>query len=154
FPVDIRGIANSGMLSAGEELTHDQFNQTVRASQPDDMTSYSSATDQREGEAANSRLAMSAVAGETGGTVLAGSNNIEDVVGRAHKLWSSYYVLAFVPERVTENSAPAYHKIRVSVDRHSVQVLARRGYISRPQKLISADSEIGRDLVEAAVSPI
>jgi len=154
FPVDIRGIANSGMPSAGEELTHDQFNQTVRASQPDDMTSYSSATDQREGEAANSRLAMSAVAGETGGTVLAGSNNIEDLLGRAHKLWSSYYVLAFVPERVTENSAPAYHKIRVSVDRHSVQVLARRGYISRPQKLISADSEIGRDLVEAAVSPI
>ncbi len=154
FPVDIRGIANSGIHSAGEELTYDQFNQTVRASQPDDMTSYASATDQREGEAANSRLAMSAVAGETGGTVLAGSNNIEDLLGRAHKLWSSYYVIAFVPERLAENSSPAYHKIKVSVDRHGVQVLARRGYVSRPQTLISKDSEIDRDLLEAAVSPI
>ena len=154
FPVDIRGITNPGMLSAGNELTHDQFEQTVRASQPDDLTSYANATDQREGEAANAGLAMAAVAKETGGTVLAGSNNIDELLGRAQRLWSSYYVLAFVPERPAENSPPAYHKIKVNVDRKGVRILARRGYVSRPEALISADTEIQRDLVEAASAPV
>lgn len=154
FPLDIRGIANPGLLSAGNELTHDQFDQTIRASQPDDLTSYANATDQRQGEAANAGLAMSAVAGETGGTVLAGSNNIEDLLARAQKLWSSYYVLAFAPERPPDNSPPAYHKIKVSVDRSGVQILARRGYLSRPEALMSAETEIQRDLVEAATSPV
>lgn len=126
----------------------------MRASQPDDLTPYANATDQRQGEAANAGLAMAAVAGETGGTVLAGSNNIEDLLGRAGKLWRSYYVLAFVPEKPPENRPPAYHKINVSVDRKGVKILARRGYVSRTQSLISADAEINRDLVEAAVTPI
>lgn len=154
FPLDIRGISNPGLLNAGEELTHDQFEQTVRASQPDDLSTYANATDLRQGEAANAGLAMTAVAAETGGTVLAGSNDIDQLLGRARKLWASYYVLAFVPDKPAENSAPAYHKIKVDVDRKGVKILARRGYVSRPEALISADSEIERDLREAAVSPI
>ena len=35
-----------------------------------------------------------------------------------------------------------------------MKILARRGYVSRPEALISADSEIERDLLEAAASPI
>ena len=57
--------------------------------------------------------------------MLAGSNNIEELLDRAHKLWSSYYMLAFVPERPAENSPPAYHKIKVNVDRKGVRILAR-----------------------------
>ena len=154
FPLDIRGIANPGLLNASNELTHDQFNQTMRANQPDDLTSYANATDQREGEAANAGLAMSAVASETGGAVLAGSNNIEDLLGRAHRLWSSYYVLAFVPETLQSNRVPKYHTIKVSVDRSGVQILSRRGYVSRPETMISTDAEIQRDLSEAASSPV
>lgn len=154
FPLDIRGIANPGLLSAGQELTHDEFNQVSRGSQADDMSSYSNPLDLRQGEAANAALAMSTVAAETGGTVLAGSNDIDELLGRARKLWASYYALAFVPERPEDNSGPAYHKIKVNVDRKGVRILARRGYVSRPEALISADSEIQRDLSEAAVSPI
>lgn len=97
---------------------------------------------------------MSTVAAETGGTVLAGSNDIDELLGRARKLWASYYALAFVPEGPADNSRPAYHKIKVNVDRKGVRILARRGYVSRPEALISGDSEIQRDLREAAVSPI
>lgn len=154
FPLDIRGILNPGLLNAGKELTHNEFDQTVRASQPDDLSTYANATDLREGEGANAGLAMTAVAAETGGTVLAGSNNIDELLGRARKLWGSYYVLAFIPEKPKDDSAPAYHKIKVNVDRKGVTILARRGYVSRPEALISADSEIQRDLREAAVSPI
>lgn len=118
------------------------------------MSSYSNPLDLRQGEAANAALAMNTVAGETGGAVLAGSNDIDELLGRARKLWTSYYVLAFVPERPEDNSAPTYHKIKVNVNRKGVRILARRGYVSRPESLISADTEIQRDLREAAFSPI
>jgi VWFA-related protein len=153
FPVDIRGIANPGMLSAQGGLSHDEFQQTVRGSLVDDLNPYSNRTDLREGEAANAVLAMDAVAAETGATVLAGSNDVAELLGRAHKLWASYYVLAFVPKKPANDNAPAYHKIKVTVDRPGVQILARRGYVSRPETLISADTEIQRDLLEAAASP-
>lgn len=154
FPLDIRGIANPGLLSAAEEMSHDEFNQTVRGSQADDMSTYANPTDLWQGEAANAGLAMDAVAGETRATVLAGSNDIAELLGRANKLWSSYYVLAFVPDKPADNGQAAYHKIKVSVDPKGVQILARRGYVSRPEALISADEEIRRDLVEAAVAPV
>lgn len=155
FPVDIRGIANPGLLSAGSDLTHDDFEQTFRrGTQPDDLSPYANPTDMRQGEAANARLGMDTVAAETGGTVLAGSNDIDELLGRARKLWSNYYVLAFVPEKPAENNAPAYHKIKVNVDRKGVKILARHGYVSRPEALNSAEEEIQRDLREAAASPI
>lgn len=155
FPVDIRGIANPGMVSAGNGLSHDDFEQTFRrGSQPDDLSSYANPTGLRQGEAANARLAMDAVATETGGTVLAGSNNINELLGRAGRLWSNYYVLAFTPEQGEDDSAPRYHKIKVNVARKGVHVLARRGYISRSGSVIFADSEIERDLLEAATSPV
>ena len=118
------------------------------------MSTYANPSDLRQGEAANAGLAMDAVAGETGAIVLAGSNDIAELLGRANKLWSSYYVLAFVPENPADNGRAAYHRIKVSVDRRGVQILARRGYVSRPEALVSADAEIHRDLVEAAVSPV
>lgn len=154
FPMEIRGIANPGLLSAGQTMSKSEFEQTIRGSYGDDMSSYANPTDLREGEAANAGLAMSAVAAETGGTVLAGSNNIEDLLGRAHRLWSSYYVLAFVPEIPQDNSAPKYHTIKVSVDRKGVQILSRRGYVSRSETLISTDAEVQRDLLDAASSPV
>jgi VWFA-related protein len=154
FPVDIRGIGNPGMLPSGDKLTHDEFQQTFRGSDAVDMSPYPNPTAMREGEAANATLAMDTVAGETGGTVLAGSNDIDKLLSRAYKLWASYYVLAFVPEKPADDSAPAYHKIKVTVDKGGVRLLARKGYVSRPEALISSEAEIQRDLVEAASSPI
>jgi hypothetical protein len=97
---------------------------------------------------------MYTVAGETGGTVLAGSNDIGELLSRAHNLWANYYVLAFGPEKPANKNVPSYHKITVSVDRHGVHVLARRGYVTRPQVLLSSEKEIQRDLIEAAASSI
>jgi hypothetical protein len=118
------------------------------------MSPYANPTAFRQGEAANAFLAMDTVAAETGGTVLAGSNDIAELLSRACKLWANYYVLAFVPEEPAANSPPAYHKIKVNVDRKGVKILARKGYVSRPEKLISSGAEIQRDLIEAATSPI
>src|SRR6266446_3855902 len=154
FPVDVRGIVNTGLLNAGEDQTHEEFQQSVRGSQPVDMSPYSGMTDFRQGEAANALLAMDSVAAETGATVLAGSNDVGKLFDRAHKLWGNYYVLAFVPEKTANENVASYHKISVKVQRPGVHTLARRGFITRPDAMISADSEIQRDLAEAAASPI
>ena len=58
FPVDIRGVGNSGLKKPDETPSHPEFVQTAAQSQPSDSTVYSSATAQRQGEAANAIMAM------------------------------------------------------------------------------------------------
>jgi VWFA-related protein len=154
FPVDVRGVVNTGMLADEKFHTHEDFRQSLGGTQWGDMSPYSSPTGFRQGEAANAALAMDTVASETGATVLAGSNDIGELLGKAHKLWANYYVLAFVPEKPANDSIPSYHKIKVDVDRRGVHVLSRRGYVTRPEKMIAAETEIERDLTEAAASPV
>ena len=154
FPVDIRGVANPGLVPIEGFRTHDEFRQSLGGPQPGDMSPYSGPTGFRQGEAANAVLGMDSVASETGGMVLAGSNDIGELLSRAHKLWANYYVLAFVPDKPANENVPSYHKIKVNVDRGGIHILARRGYVTRPAKLISSDAEIQRDLTEAAASPI
>jgi VWFA-related protein len=154
FPVNLTGITNTGLRSLEGFSAHGETMPDSRPSQPGDMTVYAQGTNMRQGEAAHSILAMDSVAKETGGAVLAGSNDIGELLGRAHKLWVNYYVLAFVPPSSKNENALSYHKISVSVHRHGVRVLARKGYVSRPESMIYAESEIQRDLMEAANSPI
>ena len=154
FPVDVRGVANSGVLEAEDELTHSEFQQTVRGSQAVDESPYGQLPDFRQGEANNAVLAMDTVAAETGAKVLSGRNDIEKLLDRAEQLWANYYVLSFVPENPANDKAAAYHHIEVKIDRSGARVLARRGYLSRPQTLVSSDAEIKHDLAEAAASPI
>jgi VWFA-related protein len=154
FPVDVRGIGNSGMRNAGESQTHEEFEQSVRGTQYFDMSPYSGISDMRDSEAANSVLAMDSVAGETGATVLAGSNRVENLLDRAHKLWANYYVLSFVPDQPGNDKAAAYHRIQVKLDRPGTHVLARRGFLTRPEAMLSSEFEIQRDIAEAVNSPI
>jgi VWFA-related protein len=154
FPVDVRGLGNSGNLPAGESLTHEEFQQSVRGSQAVDMSPYSSPTDFRQGEAANAVLAMDGVAAETGAALLAGNNDVGALIDRAQRIWSNYYVLTFVPESSTGGRRATYHKLKVRINRHGLKVLARRGFSIRPEELISAETEIQHDLEEATNSPI
>jgi len=154
FPLDIRGLQNSGLLRAEQRVTHDEFSLGLEGSQPSDMSPYSNATALRQGEAANSLLAMESVATETGGVVLSGSNDISKLFDRVQQLWAGHYVLTFVPEKVPDNAPSAYHKIKVKIRRQGVKVLARRGYVTRPLRLISGEEEIRTDLREALNSPI
>jgi len=154
FPVDVRGIGNSALVNAGDTLTHEEFNHSIGGTQWYDKSPYSGLSDMREGEAANAVLAMDSVAGETGATVLAGSNRVENLLDRAHKLWANYYVLSFTPEKSANEKAAAYHKIQVKLDRPGAHVLARRGFLTRPDAVLSSESEIQRDIAEAVTSPI
>lgn len=105
FPIDVRGVKNTGSASPSEELSHEEFNQTVRGTQPESVSIYAGSTDRREGEAANAALAMETFARETGGEVLRGSNDLESLLRRARETWDAYYVLSFVPPAGGEKQA-------------------------------------------------
>jgi len=154
FPVDIRGVGNPGLKKPDETPSHPEFVQTAALSQPGDSVAYSSATSQRQGEAANAVMAMETAAVETGGRVLAGSNDLSGLLGRAQSLWSSYYVLAFAPEPEPQGKSPVYHRIEVKVPGRAVEVLYRRGYSARPESLIASDDELKRDVGDASSSPV
>ena len=154
FPVDIRGVGNPGLKKPDETPSHSEFLQTAAQTQPSDSTIYSSATSQRQGEAANAIMAMETAAVETGGRVLAGSNDLSGLLGRAQSLWSSYYVLAFAPVPERQGKSPVYHRIEVKVPGRAVEVLCRRGYSARPESLIASDDELKRDVGEASSSPV
>jgi hypothetical protein len=154
FPVDIRGVGNPGLKPPGETPSHPEFMQNLAMSQPGANSVYSSATSQREGEAANAILAMETAAVETGGQVLRGSNDLSELLGRAQNLWSSYYVLAFQPQTESRGKSPVYHRIEVKVPGRAVQVLYRRGYVARPESLIASNDELKRDVADAANSPV
>jgi VWFA-related protein len=154
FPVDIRGVVNPGLKKPDETPSHPEFLQTAAQSQPGDTTVYPSATSQRQGEAANAIMAMETAAVETGGRVLAGSNDLSALLGRAQSLWSSYYMLAFTPEPESQGKQPVYHRIEVKVPGRAVELLYRRGYSARPESLIASDDELKRDVGEASSSPV
>ncbi len=154
FPVDLRGVVNTGLLGADQEESHQGFRQAIMGSQPTDGSPYSNMASQRQGEAANAVQAMQTAAEETGGVVLQGTNEIAKLMDRAEKYWRSYYVLSFVPETPDTNAKPAYHRIEVKVDRPVTRLLARRGFVSRPAAMVSSMQEVRRDMTEASQSPV
>ncbi|HEX3748127.1 MAG TPA: VWA domain-containing protein [Bryobacteraceae bacterium] len=154
FPVDIRGAVNPGLMQADEASTHATFAGQASLAQPGARSEYTSVTSMRQGEAANGTLAMETAAAETGGQVLAGNNDLSKLLVKAQNLWSDYYVLAFSPDAGAGEKAPSYHRIEVKVPGHGGQVLYRRGYLSRPEKLVASTDESRRDVTEASMSPV
>jgi VWFA-related protein len=154
FPVDIRGIINPGLASAAEHTSHADIMHSLAESQPWESEAYPTTTSRRQGEAANAVLAMETAAVETGGRVLKGSNDLSELLGRAQGVWSSYYVLAFTPKPRGNGKGAAYHRIEVKVPGHPVQVLFRRGYVTRPESVIDSAEEIKRDMMDATASPV
>ena len=154
FPVDIRGAVNPGLQKPDETPSHATFMETLALNQPGAAAAYPSAVSQRQGEAANADLAMSTAAVETGGQVLAGTNDLSSLLGRAQNLWSSYYVLSFAPAPDSQDKSAVYHRIEVKTPGRSGQLLYRRGYVSRPEKLIASKEELRHDVTEATTSPV
>jgi VWFA-related protein len=154
FPVDVRGEFNVGLGNIAEGQSHTEFTQTLHGTQPGDGSSYSNMTDFRQGETGRALQAMQEVAAETGGEVLAGSNDLAGLLNHAQGLWTYYYVLGFDPGRVSSGKQLKYHRIEVKVRTHTTKILARQGYFIRPAALLTSQDEIQRDISEASRSPL
>jgi len=128
FPIDIRGVKNTGLLNPSQELSHEEFNQVARrGSQPEDSNIYAGSTERREGEAANAVLAMESCARETGGEVLRGGNDLNTLLQRARNSWDVYYILSFVPPPAKAKQR-RYLPLKVRVKQRGVRVLHRQGF--------------------------
>jgi VWFA-related protein len=153
-PVDVRGQANTGMSDWMNHHARSETLQDLAGSQPADSNLYTNMTDFRQGESANSTLAMLSAAAETGGIVYRGSNDLAGQLARAQETESYYYLLGFDPRGVSGGNGWKYHRIEVKVKRHGVHLLARRGFVSRPETLIASEGEAQNDIREAANSPV
>jgi VWFA-related protein len=153
-PVDVRGQANVGMSDWMNHHARSETLQDLAGSQPADSNLYANMTDFRQGESANSTLAMLSAAAETGGIVYRGSNDLAGQLTRAQETESYYYLLGFDPRGVSGGNGWKYHRIEVKVNPHGVHLLARRGFVSRPETLIASEGEAQNDIREAANSPV
>jgi hypothetical protein len=153
-PVDVRGAANVGLADWTNHHSRSEMLQDLAASQPADSNPYTNMTDFRQGESANSTLAMLGAAAETGGIAYRGSNDLAGLLTRAQEIESHYYLLSFDPRGVFSGNGFRYHRIEVKVKRHGIYLLARRGFVTRPQALIASEAETRNDIREAANLPV
>lgn len=81
--------------------------------------------------------AMEQAARATGGTALAGNNDLWQLLRRAQQDWRNYYLLSFQPPADPPRQV-RYHHIRVRVDRPGLTVRARRGYMTQAPQVLAA----------------
>ncbi|MEP6819658.1 MAG: VWA domain-containing protein [bacterium] len=108
------------------------------------------------GELLASQDAMNALAGDTGGRAVFNANSLGPGLSRALKETSTYYLLAWKPERESQQSK--FRRIDVKVvGRPDLTVQVRRGFFDRePENAMTAKAEKaakGKKENEAVTSP-
>jgi hypothetical protein len=111
-------------------------NVTIHTLDPRDLSSRGWASPSNE-----------ALAADTGGRVLARSNDFTRGLRAVMADASTYYLLGYVPERVPFDGK--FHRISVSVKRKGLRVLARKGYWAP-----TVDERRPRDTVPAAPAEV
>ena len=73
---------------------------------------------------------MKQVAEQTGGEAFVGTNDLKRAMQRSMDDGSTYYTLAYTPDKIDPETA--FHRIEVKVDHPDVKLAYRRGYYSSP----------------------
>lgn len=86
------------------------------------------------------------VANETGGKYYRGSNFLDNAINKGLQLEQGYYLIGYEPDDETFKGKD-FHKIEVKINRPSLQVSSRSGFLGKPDsetpsKLKTADSEL------------
>jgi VWFA-related protein len=94
------------------------------------------------------------LAGDTGGRVIRNTNDLGQGLRRLERESRAYYPLGFEPTDVEDDGS--FHRLGVKVDRHGVEVLARKGYYAPSREGDPAPEEggLGPVLQSAVDSPI
>lgn len=104
----------------------DQMQEIARAASRGNVTIYPLDPRGLGTAARGARDTMYQLAAESGGRVIANTNDASIGLSRVMRDTSAYYVLGYQPTRVEDDGR--YHKISVRVKRPGVHVLAREGY--------------------------
>ncbi|HXW56629.1 MAG TPA: VWA domain-containing protein [Candidatus Cybelea sp.] len=123
YPVDARGV----------EVEQGFFDQGPGNSLKPQVTPLNGEDD----EHAMSQVTMDEVAQDTGGKTCKNTNNLSGCVEAALEDSSSYYELAYVPDRTKWDGR--FHRISVKTSRPGVKLAYRRGYFARDTENLIAE---------------
>jgi VWFA-related protein len=143
YPVDVRGLQGRGIdisTSATENgaWTSGENSQNYGQLMPGQTAAFS-----------EERATMRQVADQTGGEAFTGTNNLKRAMQRSMEDGTTYYTLAYTPDKVDPQTA--FHRIEVKVDRPDVRLAYRRGYYSSPQK--AAPPAVGAAALRGSLQP-
>jgi len=143
YPTDVRGLQGRGVdisTSASEagEWTKAQNSQN-----------YGNLLGEQTAAYADERKTMKDVADQTGGEAFMGTNDLKRAMRRSLDDGSTYYTLAYTPDKIDPQTA--FHHIEVKVNQPDVKLAYRRGYYSTPQK--APAPEVGAAALRGALQP-
>jgi VWFA-related protein len=119
YSMDARGLVAS-LTDAGSDSPFDPSGRLQRAN---------------SGELHASQDSLNALAADTGGKAIFNTNSLEPGLGRALKETSTYYLLAWKPERESQHSSK-FRRIEVKVvGKPDLNVQVRRGFFDREPEL-------------------
>ena len=108
---------------------------------------------QKGAELAETKDSLELLSNETGGFLVADSNDISGGVDRILDDQQGYYLLGYVPPESTFSpSNPRFHPLAVRVKRPGLRVRSRRGFIGRPTRTAAASTPANR-MIAAVTSP-
>lgn len=98
----------------------------------------------------NNQQVLYALADGTGGFVIVNTNNFKEGLDKIAQDTDDYYILGYVPPHPEHDGS--YHKIKVKVERHGVEIRARNGYFDVKSPDLLAGKPEGKVLEEHAAS--
>jgi VWFA-related protein len=143
YPTDVRGLQGRGVdisVSASESTEW-----TGARNAPN----YGNLIGQQTAAYADDRKTMKDIADQTGGQAFMGTNDLKLAMQRSLDDGSTYYTLAYTPDKIDPETA--FHRIEVKVSHPDVKLAYRRGYYSTGQKAPKA--EIGAAALRGALQP-
>jgi VWFA-related protein len=143
YPTDVRGLQGRGVditVSASES------GEWTKAENPQ---GYGNLMGQQTAVYAEDRKTMKTIAEQTGGEAFMGTNDLKAAMKRSLDDGSTYYTLAYTPDKTDPQTA--FHRIEVKVSRPDTKLSYRRGYYSTGQKAPKA--EVGAAALRGALQP-
>lgn len=148
--VDIRGLHTVGFEAAnndqGRNLTGEPISQEDFNAGLDPNREFSSLFRDQTYQ----RRPLEKLTEETGGVLFTDNNDLVAGLRQVSKTRSYYYVLSYASP--DQKASGKYHKIRVEVDRPTVELGYRRGYFA-PRKTLSLEDRKNEDIQLALTAP-
>ena len=143
YPTDVRGLQGRGVDISVSAAQSGQW------TSPENSQNYGNLLGQQTATFADERKTMMEVAERTGGQAFLGTNDLKLAMQRSLDDGSTYYTLAYTPDKIDPESA--FHRIEVKTNQPNVKLAYRRGYYSTGTKAVKP--EIGAAALRGALQP-
>ncbi len=143
YPTDVRGLQPRGLDISTSASESGNWTGASNAS------GYGDLIGQQTAAFAEERTTMKQIAEQTGGEAFLGTNDLKLAMQRSMDDGSTYYTLAYTPDKVDPTTA--FHKIEVKTNQPGVKLAYRRGYYSQGQK--APAPAVGAAALRGALQP-